>query len=319
MRVLVVDDENAARYLISSLLKGHGYEVVEAVDGRDALEKARAEPVDIVVSDILMPNMDGYQLCREWKSDPELSKAPLVFYSATYTEPADEKFAASLGADAFFVKPQEPDVLVRLIEEVLERHAASQLGTRHGDVRGEEEVLREYSERLVSKLEQKIVELNKANSDLKGALEVLSDEVEVKGQLIEQLTNDLQERVHNAAELSKSNQLLEAIVQEAPIPVIVVDQDMHVTVWNPVAEEVFGFTREDVARIELEFADSELTMIDAVLGGSMPEATQWRRSQRKDGSYVEYTATMTPLHDAAGEIAGFVAMVRDWNDSEASA
>jgi PAS domain S-box-containing protein len=312
MRVLVVDDEDAARYLISSLLKGHGYDVVEAVDGKDALDKAREEPVDIVVTDILMPNMDGYQLCREWKADPELARYPLVFYSATYTEPADEKFAESLGADAFFVKPQEPDVLVRLIEEVLERHAHEELGARPAEVREEEAILREYSERLVSKLEQKIVELNKANADLKGALEVLSDEVEVKGQLIEQLTNDLQERGAAANELRRANELLQAVVTESPIPIIVVDQGMHVTLWNTAAEAVFGFTAEDVARMELELADSEQTLIDAVLGGSMPEATQWRHSVRKDGQPVEYTATMTPLHDSNGEIAGFVAAVRDW-------
>ena len=90
MRVLVVDDEDAARYLIASLLKGHGYEVIEAVDGRDALAKARATDVDIIITDILMPNMDGYQLCREWKADEKLAEVPLVFYSATYTEPADD-------------------------------------------------------------------------------------------------------------------------------------------------------------------------------------------------------------------------------------
>ncbi len=123
MRVLVVDDDDASRYLIATLLEGYGHEVVQAADGVEALENARADDVDVVVSDILMPRMDGYQLCREWKADPKLCKAPLVFYSATYTELADKEFAVSLGADAFFIKPQEPHVLVKLITDAFEKSA----------------------------------------------------------------------------------------------------------------------------------------------------------------------------------------------------
>jgi len=69
MRALVVDDREENRYLLCQLLRGHGYAVQEADQGAQALELARAQPPDLVVSDLLMPVMDGYTLLRNWKAD----------------------------------------------------------------------------------------------------------------------------------------------------------------------------------------------------------------------------------------------------------
>ena len=154
VRALVVDDDESGRYLLASLMRGHGYDVIEAVDGEDALRQARSTPVGVVVTDILMPRMDGYQLCREWKADPDLCAAPLIFYSATYTDPADMRFADGLGADAFFVKPLEPNVLVSKIEAVMAEHEHARRQTREPSLTEETQVLREYNERLVSKAPQ---------------------------------------------------------------------------------------------------------------------------------------------------------------------
>src|SRR5450759_935142 len=240
MRVLVVDDDEPGRYLIASLMRGHGYDVVEAVDGEDALRQARATPVDVVVTDILMPRMDGYQLCREWKSDPKLSQAPLIFYSATYTDPADMRFADGLGADAFFVKPLEPDVLVSKIETVVREHAEEHIQSREPSMTEETEVLRGYNERLVSKLEQKIVELNRANRDLTQTLDVLSDEIEVKKTLIEQLNLDVLLREKAQEDLSAAAELLRTIISSAPLAIVAVDLDWTVRLWNPGASRLLG-------------------------------------------------------------------------------
>jgi hypothetical protein len=73
-RILNVDDNADNRYLLESLLnKASGFEVISAENGKDALEKAQAQPPDLIVSDILMPVMDGYALCRAWKSDEQLN------------------------------------------------------------------------------------------------------------------------------------------------------------------------------------------------------------------------------------------------------
>ncbi len=110
-RLLVVDDHENALYFLRVLLEGHGYSVELARNGAEALDKARESPPDAIISDILMPVMDGFALCRAWRADERLAGIPFIFYTATYTDPKDEKLGLGLGADAFITKPAEPDEL----------------------------------------------------------------------------------------------------------------------------------------------------------------------------------------------------------------
>ena len=86
-KLLIVDDNEQNLYMLQVLLNGHGYEVVLAEDGAKALETARRDPPDMIIADILMPVMDGFALCREWKQDDRLKDIPFVFYTSTYTDP----------------------------------------------------------------------------------------------------------------------------------------------------------------------------------------------------------------------------------------
>ncbi len=155
-RILVVDDHEENRYLLRALFEGHDYRVDEANDGADALSIAQRTPPDLIVTDILMPVMDGFQLCREWKTDTRLRKIPFVFYTATYTDLKDEAFALSLGADKFIVKPMEPSDFLAMIHDQLARGAPSEQPVRSVD---EAIVLKEYNAILIHKLEQKISQL----------------------------------------------------------------------------------------------------------------------------------------------------------------
>jgi PAS domain S-box-containing protein/putative nucleotidyltransferase with HDIG domain len=165
-KVLIVDDISTNLYMLETLLKGYGMEVTSAENGKDALDKARLNPPDLIITDILMPVMDGYALCRQWKSDDNLKHIPLVFYTATYTDPKDEVFALSLGADGFILKPQEPDIFINILKEVLgEKYAARQVVTKP---LGEEmEFFRQYNEILFKKLENKMSDLQVANQELR--------------------------------------------------------------------------------------------------------------------------------------------------------
>lgn len=160
--VLIVDDKPENLYLLQALLTGNGFMAFTAGNGAQALELARASAPDVIVSDILMPGMDGFALCREWKKDPSLSRIPFIFYTATYTDSRDEKLALDLGADRFLVKPLEPDVLLGEIWAVLE--ATSAAGTSAQLPRKEEEVVMcQYNQALVRKLEEKLAELEEAS------------------------------------------------------------------------------------------------------------------------------------------------------------
>ncbi|TAJ94214.1 MAG: PAS domain S-box protein [Gammaproteobacteria bacterium] len=162
-RVLVVDDRAENLYVLRILLTAHGYEVMEARQGVEALTLARQSPPHLIISDLLMPTMDGYTLLRHWKADDRLKVIPFVVYTATYTEPRDEQLALDLGADAFIIKPAEPPAFMAQIEAVLERHAHGELAAPHTPKAGEKEQLREYSETLVRKIETKMIELVEAN------------------------------------------------------------------------------------------------------------------------------------------------------------
>jgi signal transduction histidine kinase len=167
MKILSVDDKAENLYMLEALLRGHGHEVDSASNGLDALRLAERGNYDLVISDILMPRMDGFQLCRELKKDPRLRRIPFIFYTATYTDPKDASFALSLGADRFLIKPVEPETFLRAIEEVMTRRREQQAPAPLPDVPEDESIyLKEYNARLVAKLEKKMLDLEQANRAL---------------------------------------------------------------------------------------------------------------------------------------------------------
>ncbi len=171
MKILIVDDIEENLYLLESLLKGSGYEVVTAKDGVEALSRLKEEPTDMIVSDILMPRMDGFQFCRECKKDDSLKKIPFIFYTATYTEKKDEEFALSLGVERFIVKPQEPKVLLRILGEVIEEHEKGALVAPKETIKEEKIYLTEYNKLLIKKLEKKVLDLEKSEKRLRKTME----------------------------------------------------------------------------------------------------------------------------------------------------
>ncbi|OIR05173.1 blue-light-activated protein [mine drainage metagenome] len=165
-RVLIVDDKEDNLYYLRALLEGSGFEVDVARHGAEALVKGRARVPGLVVSDLLMPVMDGYTLLRHWRADPLLRPVPFVVYTATYTEPQDEQLAMSLGADAFILKPAEPEDFLARIRDVQSR-AAKPLEEPPSPPTGDNsELLKVYSQTLIRKLEGKTIQLEDANRAL---------------------------------------------------------------------------------------------------------------------------------------------------------
>jgi two-component system, cell cycle sensor histidine kinase and response regulator CckA len=166
--ILTVDDNEQNLYQLQVLLGANGYQVARATDGAEALAVARQNPPDLIVSDILMPVMDGFSLCREWKKDERLKAVPLIFYTATYTDDRDRQLALDLGAARFVVKPEEPEALLQIIREVLEDRALNGLVEPRKPVGDETVELKEYNQALVRKLEAKLKELDLTRRELEG-------------------------------------------------------------------------------------------------------------------------------------------------------
>lgn len=213
-RLLVVDDNEQNLYLLRVLLEGSGFEVAAAGNGAVALEMGRRDPPDMVITDVLMPVMDGFTLCRRWKADKRLTRIPFVFYTATYTDPKDEEFALNLGAEKFIVKPAEPERLVETLKDVYERFESGRLFPARPAEEDEQVYLREYNEALIRKLEDKMLQLEESNAKLNRTVAGLETEVARRHQAeveLRRLNEALEERVsERTAILTEMNQALEA-------------------------------------------------------------------------------------------------------------
>lgn len=166
MKVLAVDDRQEDLYLLNKMLEGKGYEVVSAKNGKEAFEKIKSARPDIVISDILMPEVDGYQLLKNIKADENLSDIPFVFYTATYTSKKDEDFAYSIGASRFIVKPQEPETFMDILDKTIHDHEGGIITHSEAQINDEAVYLKEYNQRLVEKLEDKVGELETAREKI---------------------------------------------------------------------------------------------------------------------------------------------------------
>ena len=161
MKILIAEDDENSRQLLETVLSFEGYEVVSFDNGLKSLTYLQTEPVDLIISDILMPEMDGYGLCRAAKQNQYLQNIPFIFYTATYTSSQDERFALSLGATKFLIKPMAMDDLLKVIAEVLSSEHKSGAPKNRGLYRGSPLKLdKQHADRVRSKLDEKLVELN---------------------------------------------------------------------------------------------------------------------------------------------------------------
>jgi twitching motility two-component system response regulator PilH len=116
--VLVVEDSVTQREMIKDLLKGSGLNVTVASDGVEALEQVQGSAPDLVVLDIVMPRMNGYEVCRRLKSDPKTQNVPVVMCSSKGEE-FDRYWGMKQGADAYIAKPFQPTELVGTVKQLL--------------------------------------------------------------------------------------------------------------------------------------------------------------------------------------------------------
>jgi CheY-like chemotaxis protein len=219
-RVLIVDDKEDNRYYLRTLLAAYGYDVESAAHGAEALTKARHWPPNLVIADLLMPVMDGYTLLRHWKLDEKLKDIPFIVYTATYTAPEDERLATDLGADAFIVKPMEPDDLMARIRQVDGHATGAGSKSARAPRASDQDIVKQYSASLVRKLEEKTIQLETANRALQNEM----------------------------AERKEVSTRLETLIEQANIGVLV-HRDFKPILANSEVARIFGYKARTRSRI----------------------------------------------------------------------
>jgi PAS domain S-box-containing protein len=295
-RILIVDDKEENLYYLQALLTGYGFVVDAARHGAEALVKARQSPPDVIIADLLMPVMDGYTLLRLWKADARLKQIPFIVYTATYTEPEDERLALSLGADAFILKPSEPEEFLARLRQVQANAAAGTPTPPKFPSGDEKELLKVYSETLIRKLEEKTLQLEQTNR-------ALMQDIAERKKAEETL------RLLNSAVLQAKESIVITDAQlDLPGPTIIFVNPAFTQMTGYPAQEAIGKTprmlqgpRTDKALLRrlrhcLERGE--------VFEG---EAIQYR----KDGTEYHQEWQVAPLQDADGKVTHYVAIQRD--------
>ncbi|MBI4877125.1 MAG: response regulator [Acidobacteria bacterium] len=282
MKILVADDNKLNLYQLQVLLGSSGYQVVTAANGAEALEKARQRPPDLIVTDILMPVMDGFALCREWMRDERLKHIPLVFYTATYTDSRDTELALDLGAAGFIVKPAEPDKFLQAIRDVLETQERGELRAVRPPVEDTAVQLEQYNEALIRKLEAKMEQLAQVNCNLE---------------------REIVERKRAAEEIQD-------LYDHAPCGYHSLDKDGVFLRVNETELSWLGYSREEMVG-KMNIADVLTPAGRDVLQVSFPTLRASGRLRdveaemvRKDGTILPVLLNATTVKDASG---GFLA------------
>ncbi|MEW6561763.1 MAG: HD domain-containing phosphohydrolase [Pseudomonadota bacterium] len=213
MKVLIADDNADSRIYIERILTHSGHTTESACNGREALKKAELDMPDLIISDIMMPEMDGFELCRQIKTDEKLSRIPFIFLTATYVDQKAQDLAKALGASDFLTKPVEPTDLLHAIQQIAEQNNDS-----------------------APDLNQSLANLSKLD---RMTIEVLSGKLDKKVRELE--------AQHVA--LQKSEERFRVIAEEAPAALIITDANQNALLYNRRFTDWFGYTVEDVPTI----------------------------------------------------------------------
>jgi PAS domain S-box-containing protein len=265
MKILIVDDDPSGRNLLKQEAERWGHEVLEAKDGQEGLEKASRHKPDAIISDILMPKMDGFQFLMAVRQDEYLCSIPFVFYTGIYTDNKEYALAFSLGADALIAKPKKPEDFWKEFTFALEAHGSKKKPAPQArPLEREEDRLSDYCRLVTAKLEEKVRDLEKV----------------------------IAEHERTKASLRKSEERYRLFFESNPHPMWVYDlETLAFLAVNEAAIYEYGYSREEFTSMTIkdirpvEDINALLDKVSKVREG-FDEARIWRH-RKKDGSIIE--------------------------------
>ncbi|HTF93859.1 MAG TPA: ATP-binding protein [Verrucomicrobiae bacterium] len=217
--VLVIDDKPTNRDVLRAVLGYQNHRIIEAEDGAEGLEKIRAERPDLVIADILMPHMDGYEMVRSLRRDPSLAGTRVIFYTAAYLKSEAIKLSQACGVTHLIVKPADPQEIIDMVHTVLSENAPPAAGDLNDTFD------REHLRLITNMLSQKVRELEDSNR-----------------QLIEEVAQ--RKRAEDALRASEAR--IRGVLDAAIDSIITLDSNGQIVDLNAAAEANLGYRREAI-------------------------------------------------------------------------
>ncbi len=282
MNVLVVDDIETNRKLLKVLLDSEGLAVFSARDGVEALKVLEREKIDAVISDILMPRMDGYRLCIEMRKNEKFKKIPFIVYTSTYTSSTDEKTAMDMGADVFLRKPSPPTKIIQALHEAMK--SAPERQAVAGPAPAERDVMKQYNATLIAKLEHKNRELEMQTA----AMAKVQDQLDIQVGALDAAAN----------------------------AILITDATGTIRWVNPAFTTITGYLAEDCLGENPRFLKSgehDATFY-ANLWQTILDGRTWQgemTNRRKDGTVYFAEQTITPIRLNGGPVTHFIGIMTD--------
>lgn len=314
-KILIVEDSEVQALSLQKVLVRNGYEVLVAANGAEGITMAKAQRPDLIITDILMPVMNGYHMTRELRDDPELRSIPVILLTQL-TEVDEVISGLDSGAENYVTKPYDEGYLLHKIGALIENPCQFRNNPDNKATEFEYDGKR-YSIRsgrgqtigfLLSTYENAINK-NKSLINIQEELETLNEELEKKvAERTMSLTAEVAERRQAEAALKESEERFRAIVSAASDAVICLEPPDNIYLWNSKAEEIFGYTEAEALGKRLhdlivperyrEAAREGLASFFKTGGGNIIGTTREVNAIRKDGAEfpVELSVAAVNLH-----------------------
>ncbi len=301
INILIVDDKPENLYLLQSILDTNGFKTISAKNGAEALDLMKNSTPELIITDILMPVMDGFTLCRECKKDERLKSIPFFFYTATYTEEKDKEYALSLGADRFILKPQEPDEFIKIINDFLTDATNRKIQPKKNIEQSETVELKEYNAVLIRKIEDKMLQTDKAEKELR--------------QYSKKLESEILERKRNEESLRESQSLFKTLAQVSPVGIFQTTPEGNTIYVNPKWCELSGLAQKDAIGkgwLKAVHPDDREMLSEKWSAESKKgiESTAEYRFQKPDGSVIWVIGKAVPILSGK-KIEGYIGTITD--------